>query len=69
MMADLIEISEDDAEDGSEPTYEVRLDGVPADLYDNESFDRLVDAHAFAEQVSKETGIPITWSCIRPGWA
>ncbi|MBD1389480.1 hypothetical protein IC617_08575 [Neiella sp. HB171785] len=60
-------------EDGNEDEgrYVVTLSGTPADEFaiDEEEFDRDVDAHAFAEEVSETTGIAITWGCAKPAWA
>ncbi len=46
----------------------------PDDLFDDESFDNEVDAHAFAEewqQVAKEAGTPcdLVWLYTKPLWA
>lgn len=72
-MADLIHISLETDGDGNEleDKYVVELDGEPADLYSlsHDYFDSAVDAHAFAEQVSEETGVAITWGCSKPAWA
>jgi hypothetical protein len=72
-MTDLIDIDHEYDDDGNEieDSFVVELDGKPADLYQlsHEYFICEVDAHAFAEEVSNETGTPITWSCLRPAWA
>ena len=70
---DEIIISEEFDDEGEviEGAYQVTLKGRPADLYSisTDYFDSEVDAHAFAEEVSNETGVPITWDCLKPGWA
>ena len=72
-MKDFIHIDHEYGDDGNEieDSYVLELDGVPADEYglSHDYFDSVVDAHAFAEEVSEETGVEITWGCMRPAWA
>lgn len=72
MEDDLIEIAHDVDDEGEEleEAYVVRLQGAPADLYSlsHEYCDNLVSAYEFADEVSKESGVPITWECPKPGW-
>ncbi len=72
-MADLIHIDHeyDDSGNEKEDSYVVELDGKAADQYDlsHDYYSSVVDAHAFAEEVSESTGIEITWGCMRPAWA
>ncbi|GAA5141102.1 hypothetical protein [Thalassotalea piscium] len=72
-MADLIYIDHEYDGDGNEieDKYVVELDGKPADEYSlsHDYYNSVVDAHAFAEEVSDQTGVKITWGCLRPAWA
>lgn len=73
MINDSIVIDNEYDEDGNEieSLFVVELSGKPNDVFStsHEYFDSDVDAHDFAEQVSEETGVKITWNCYRPAWA
>ena len=45
----------DECDDG----YEVSASGIAEDLYDPETFDRLVDAEAFAAEWASEAGCEV----------
>lgn len=72
-MTDLIHIDHEYDDDGNEidDCYVVELDGKAAEQYNlsHDYFPEVVDAHAFAEEVSESTGITISWGCMRPAWA
>lgn len=72
-MTELIRIDHEYDDDGNEveDSYVVVLNGAPADEYglSHDYFDSAEDAHSFAEDASEQTGVEITWACMKPAWA